>query len=66
MAEDWWEVFGEVEGRMEDRTECMGWGPCPGRRSGVWDPGCTLKTNKGTWPKADNWDAIIRLESVSL
>lgn len=51
---------------MEDRTECMGWGQCPQRRGGVRDTGCTPKTNKGTWLKADNWDAIIRLESVSL
>lgn len=58
---DWMEEgVGEVEGRMEDRTECKGWGRCPGRRGGVWDTGCTLTTNKGAWPEADTWDATRR------
>lgn len=37
-------LFGEMEGRMEDRT-MYELGTMSRRRGGVWDTGCTLKTN---------------------
>lgn len=32
----------------------------------VQGTGCILRTNKGTWLEAANWDASTGLESVSL
>lgn len=33
---------------------------------GVKDTGCILRTNKGTWLEAGNWDASTWMESGSL